>query len=262
MKIDKIYEMLGLDKLDESKQNEIKEVLVTLIETKAQEKVADKVEEEVASEKERLVEEFETKFEDYKTEIIEKFSNFVDDIIEEEMVIPENIVEYARLGELYHDVIEQFKTRLAIDEGMIQDEVKTLLKEAKDEISALRSSLNEETAKNLEVEADAKKMATNLYLHSKCDGLTESQKKTIIGLLEDETSKDKIDQKFDTILESLKVDMDDKTNDKDDNVDEDTKNGKGVTLNENLNGDTLDDDPTFWGTQMNQWKTILENNKV
>lgn len=268
MKIDKIYEMLGLEKLDESKQNEVKEALVTLIDTKAQEKTTEKVEEEVAAEKERLVEEFETKFEDYKTEIIEKFSNFVDDIIEEEMVIPENIVEYARLGELYHDVIEQFKTRLAIDEGMIQDEVKNLLKEAKEEITSLRTSLNEETAKNLEIESDAKKMATNLYLYSKCEGLTESQKKTIVGLLEDETSKEKIDEKFDTILESLKLDMDDdkKTDDKkiDENkkVDEKNKDGKGVTLNENLNGDNLEDDPTFWSNQVKQWTTILENNKI
>lgn len=260
MKLDKIYEMLGVEKLDESKQTEIKESLETLIETKAQEKVDAKLDEEVTKEKERLAEEFENKFEDYKTEIIEKFSNFVDDIIDEEMVIPENVVEYARLGELYHDVIENFKTKLAIDEGMIQEEVKTLLKEAKEEILSLRTTLNEETSKTLELESDAKKMASSLYLNKKCEGLTESQKKTIIGLLEDETSKEKIDKKFDSILESIKTDDDPDP----DNVDEDdeTKNGTGVVLNETDNGNLDDDDPTVWSSQVNQWKTILENNRI
>lgn len=249
MDLNKIYEMLGVEKLDEAKQTEIKDVLVSIIETKADEKATAKIEESLSEEKEKLVEEFEEKFEDYKTEIIEKFSNFVDDVIEEEMNIPENVMEYARLGELYEEVIEQFKIKLAIDEGMIQTEVRNLLKEAKDEIANLRNTIDEETSKNLELESDAKKMATNLYLYNKCEGLTESQKKTIINLLGEETSKEKIDSKFDTILESLKLDLD-STNEDDTNLD-----GKGLNENtdtEIINEDVDTDNETPWAKQMNE----------
>ncbi|NIQ07682.1 MAG: hypothetical protein GWO20_18795, partial [Candidatus Korarchaeota archaeon] len=108
--------------------------LTTIIDTKANEIAESKVEEALVSEKEKLVEEFEEKFEDYKEDVTSKFSNFVDGILEEEMVIPEKIVRYARLGELYEDLIDQFKVRLAIDEGLLDAEVKGMLGEAKEEI--------------------------------------------------------------------------------------------------------------------------------
>ncbi len=211
--MDKIFEMLGIEKLDESKQNELKETLQTVIELKAQDIAESKVEDLVKSKKQDLVEEYENKFNTYKDSVTSKFSNFVDNILDEEMVIPENIVKYARLGELYQDLIEQFKTRLAIDEGMITDEVNEILIEAKDEISTLRTKVDENTGQILELEQDASEMAAQLYIRKKCDGLTESQKKKVIDLLGDELIKENIDKKFKTITESLSIlsEEDDKT---------------------------------------------------
>lgn len=202
MDIEKILGLLGVEKLDESKQTEIQETLATIIEAKAKEIATTKVEESLEEEKVKLVEEYETKFEDYKDDVTSKFSNFVDSILEEELVIPEKVVRYARLGELYEDLIDQFKVRLAIDEGLLNDEVKDMLKEAKDEIENLRSDVNELTGTKLQLEEDAKKMATHIYLRNKCDGLTESQKSVVLNILEN-SSQEEIDNKFDVIVESI-----------------------------------------------------------
>jgi len=213
--MDKIFEMLGIEKLDESKQNELKETLQTVIDLKAQDIAESKVEDLVESKKQDLVEEYENKFNTYKDSVTSKFSNFVDNILDEEMVIPENVIKYARLGELYQDLIEQFKTRLAIDEGMISDEVNEMLSEAKEEIVSLRTKVDEGTGQVLELEQDASEMAAQLYIRQKCDGLTESQKKKVIDLLGDEIIKENIDKKYKTIMESLNLlsEEEDKTSD-------------------------------------------------
>jgi hypothetical protein len=225
--MDKILEMLGIDKLDESKQTEVKNKLDEIVQVKVDEKAKEK-EKEL---KDQLTEQYEEKFEEYKTDITEKFSNFVDEILDEEMNIPDKVKEYARKGELYEDVIEQFKTRLAIDEGHINDEVKELLKECKTEINTLKENVNSLTSENMELKQDAKEFAANLYLREKCDGLTEKQKDRVLSLLEGVTSKEEIDKKFDVIVESTE---DDTTEDTDNLNENNTGKGKDEELvNEN-----------------------------
>ena len=194
--MDKILELLGAEKLNEDAQTEIKEKLQDIVEVKALELTEGKLQEE----KNQLIEEYEDKFDEYKTDITSKFSNFVDTVLDEEMIIPEKIVEYARKGELYSDLIEQFKTRLAIDEGLLDAEVKGLLKEAKEEIISLREDNDSKTATELELQSDAQELAAALYLNKKCDGLTESQKSHVVSILEGITDKEEIDRKFDVVL--------------------------------------------------------------
>lgn len=215
--MDKILELLGVEKLDESTQTQVKEKLEGLIDVKASEMLDEKMKET----KENLIQEYEEKFEDYKSDVTSKFSNFVDSVLEEEMVIPEKIVEYARKGELYSDLIEQFKTRLAIDEGLLDEEVKGLLKEAKEEILSLRGTLDEKTSTELELQNDAQEMAAALYLREKSDGLTESQKKRVFSILEGVTDKEEIDKKFSVILDTLSEQ--DKKEDDEDEDDEEEK---------------------------------------
>ncbi|KFZ25536.1 MAG: hypothetical protein KQ78_02269 [Candidatus Izimaplasma bacterium HR2] len=258
MDIEKIIEMLGVEKLDESKQSEIKETLATIIETKAQEIADVKIEESVVLEKEKLVEEFETKFEDYKEDVTSKFSSFVDNILEEEMVIPDKIVKYARLGELYEDLIDQFKVRLAIDEGLLDTEVKGILKEAKDEIQNLRNEVNETTGKNLQLEKDATEMATNIFLRKKCDGLTEGQKTSIMSILEG-SSKDDIEKKFNIVLESIG---------KESNTETETETETEINEDETNTSTTEVDKETKkkmnesgGSPMMEQWKKMIRENK-
>ena len=196
--MDKLLELLGANKLNEDDQTQVKERLETLIEIKGQELSAGKLQEA----KEQLVESYESKFEDYKEDITSKFSNFVDSVLEEEMIIPDKILEYAKKGELYHDLIEQFKIRLSVDEGLLDEEVKGLLKEAKDEILKLRGDMDGIISENLEVKQDATELAAELYLRRKCDGLTESQKKRVLEMLSGITDRSEIDRKFQFVLEA------------------------------------------------------------
>lgn len=261
MTLEKILEMLGVEKIDESKQSEVKDALETIIEAKASQIANKKVEESLNVEKEKLVEEFENKFEDYKEDVTSKFSNFVDSILEEEMVIPEKIVKYARLGELYEDLIDQFKVRLAIDEGLLNNEVKGMLGEAKGEIEKLRDEVNELTGQKLQLEKDAKDLATHVYLRKKCDGLTEGQKTSVMNILEG-ASKDDIDKKFGIVLESIGSKSEDK-----DEVNEEKGKTETETVNEDKKQSTTEASTEVKQTMnegnsiRDQWKRMLRENK-
>ena len=242
--MDKILEMLGVDKLDESKQSEIKNKLSTLIETKVDEQVKEK-ESEL---KEDLTEQYEEKFNEYKQDITEKFSNFLDEVLDEEMQIPEKVVEYARKGELYESVIEQFKTKLAIDEGYIEDEVKDLLRECKSEIGNLKEQVNGLTSDNMELKKDAKELSAGLYIREKCEGLPLQQKEQIVSLLEGITSKEEIDRKFDVLVESTKKEGED--------LNEDYTHSEEI-VNEEVNettNDPFDNMKSFWLNVINESK--------
>ena len=211
MDLKKLLELLGVDSLDETKQEEIKDSLKTIIDTRAKEE-ADTL---LKSEKEALVESMEGRFEEYKKEVTSKFSNFVDSVLEEELVIPEKVLEYARKGELYNELIEQFKVRLAIDEGLLDEEVKDLLREAKKEIIGLREQVDGLMEAKLEQELKAQQLDAEMHLRQKTDGLTEAKKLKVFELLEGVTDKDEIDKKYDLIVESLTVTEEDDKDSKD-----------------------------------------------
>ena len=196
--MDKIYEILSIDKLDEAKQTELKTEIETLIESAS----VTKANEMLSEEKEKMVEELETKFEDYKDDLVTKFSNFVDDILQEEMTLPENIVEFARLGEQYHDLIEQFKTKLAIDEGVLDTETKNVLREAKNEILKLKKEKDVLTSESLTLKVTNDKLSNEKYLSEKCSGLTSTQETHVRQVLEG-YDKAEIDKKFDILVKSF-----------------------------------------------------------
>lgn len=203
--MDKILELLGANKLDEETTTKVKEHLNSLIEAevKAQVKKAkETLFEEVKQEKDGLTEKYETKFEEYKEEITNKFSDFLDSILEEELVIPEKILEFAKKGELYHDLIEQFKVRLSVDEGLLSEETKSLMKEAKDEILKLKKELNEKIGESLELKNELAKKEADLYLREKSEGFTDDQKAYVFKVLSG-LDKEQIDEKFDIVVESM-----------------------------------------------------------
>lgn len=258
--MDKIFEILGIERLDESKQVELKETLKTVIDIKATEIAESKVQVLLGDAKTKLKEEYEVKFDEYRDSLTSKFSNFVDSVLDEEMIIPENVIKFARQGELYHELIEQFKTRLAIDEGMISAEVRAMLKEAKGEIEALREKLDKSKGDNLTLEKDASEMAAQLYIREKCDGLTESQKKHVTNLLGDEVVKENIDKKFDIIVKTMGLIKESDDNDSDDT---DTKLfemkcedcGKSVSVKEKMDEMDCPD----CGSTMKNGETIKES---
>jgi len=272
--MDKLLEILGANKLNEEAQGQVKERLETLIEVKAQELSSSKLQEA----KEQLVESYETKFEEYKEDITSKFSNFVDSVLEEEMTIPDKVLEFAKKGELYHDLIEQFKIRLSVDEGLLDEEVKGLLKEAKAEILKLRGNLDETIAKQLETINDAQELAAELYLRRKCDGLTEGQKKRVLEMLSGIKDRSEIDRKFDIVLETYDSKKDkeeeeegedhedketkeeeDKEEMEEEEEEEDKKDKKDVKEGKNTD-DGLNEDSPF-KQHLNQYVKILKEGK-
>lgn len=288
---EEILKILGIENLDESQQTDIKEKLENIVDVKSRER-ADAI---LKEEGDKLTEEYEGKFEDYKKDMTSKFSNFVDSVIDEELLIPERVMEYARKGELYDELIEQFKIKLALDENVLDDEVKDLLKEAKDEIVELRDNVNELTSNNLTLTEDAKSMASNLYLIQKCEGLKESDKKKVIGILGDITVKEEIDTKYDIVLESIlgEQEEDDKSDKKikyvcpecGEEVEQaekgeyecpecgakmkeakDAKEEKGKGKSEvddkdkDKDKDKVDESP--FGNSLKRWKQILTENKI
>jgi len=202
MDLAKILELLGANKLEENTQGDLKEKLETIIEVEAK-KLSDA---SLTEAKEILVQDYEKKFDEYKDDITSKFSNFVDGVFEDELTIPEKVLEYAKKGELYNDLIEQFKIRLGVDQGLLDEEIKSLLKEAKEEIIKLRTSQDKSIAENLEVKQDAQELAATVYLYQKCQGLTESQRKQVFDIIGDATDRLEIDRKFKVIAESERFD--------------------------------------------------------
>ncbi len=202
MDLAKILELLGANKLEENTQGDLKEKLQTVIEVEAK-KLSDA---SLTEAKEILIEDYEKKFDEYKDDITSKFSNFVDGVFEEELTIPEKVLEYAKKGELYNDLIEQFKVRLGVDQGLLDEEIKSLLKEAKEEIIKLRTSQDKSISENLEVKQDAQELAAQVYLYQKCQGLTESQRKQVFDIIGDVTDRAEIDRKFKVISESERFD--------------------------------------------------------
>lgn len=202
MDLSKILELLGANKLEESTREELDEKLKEIIEIKAKELSQEKLDEA----KNQLIEEYEEKFDEYKDSITEKFSSFLDSVLEKELVIPEEISEYARKGQLYNDLIEQFKVRIGVDQGLLDEETKGILSEARDEILKLREDSDKTIEENLELRSDAQTLAARVYLYEKCEGLTESQRKHVFSILEGVTDKDELDRKFEIIKESERFD--------------------------------------------------------
>jgi len=289
----KLLEMLGIQKLDEEKQDAIKEKLETLVELKSKEAV----DEMLKTEKDKLIEQYEEKFNSYKEDITSKFSNFVDEILDEQMTIPDKVLEFARKGELYADLIEQFKVRLGVDEGLLDEEVKALLKEAKGEIQDLRKQLDSTISEKLEVKGDAQELAAELYIRNKCDGLTVEQSNHVMQMLEGVKDRNEIDRKFEVIVEAYKSDeddddedddkkkkknpfdkkKDDKKNESDDEDDEDDEDedededkkkkkdesikGRGKVLTED--DDKLDEDKNNpFNIHLSRYLDVLKENKV
>jgi len=261
--MDRILEMLGIKKLDESDQEKLKTELEAIIESKATEK-SKEMEDDI---KEKVVEEMETKFDNYKEDITAKFSNFLDDLLAEELVLPENILEYARLGEEYQPLIENFKTKLAIDEGILDNEVKGILKEAKNEIVELTSKNDEMVSENLDNKSKLEKVMTENYLLKKCDGLTPKQKEKVFNILEG-ASKEDIDKKFDILV---------KINEEDDEFETKecpecgTENPEDATKckecgtpfdKKKKDDDDDDDDKDKDDKKKNESKTYIDENKI
>ena len=158
---------------------------------------------EIGEAKEILIEDYYQKSEDHKEKITNMFSNFVDSVFEKELIIPQKVLEYAKKGEMYDEAIQKLKIIIGVDEGILDEEMKALLLEAKDEIVKVRTENDKLTGENLEVQQDAQELAAQVYLHQISDkaGLTKKQKTSVFDIIGDATDRAEIDRKFKVISE-------------------------------------------------------------
>jgi len=175
--------------------------------------------------KDGLTKLYEEKFEAYKEDITEKFSGFVDEILEQELVLDPKIIEFARKGELYEDLIEQFKIRLAIDEDVLDKEVKDILREARDEIKSLKDEINAKIEESMTLKLENDKLSIGKYIIEKVKGLPINDAEKVASLLEDEKDTEAIDKKFDIICETI-LDEKKKDDEDEDGDDKDKKKKK------------------------------------
>lgn len=216
-----ILKLLKTDMLTESEVEQLTEKLNILVE----DKVNELVDEKVVLIKEELELEYNEKLYSHIDEVTSNFSDFMDKIIEEELEIPEQIIEFARKGELYTDLIEDFKVRLSVDEGHLDDEIREAMIEAKNEIESLKESLNSAIDETIVLKEDNKVLTAMTYINEKCDGLTVGQKLKVTGLLDGLYEKDEIDRKYDLIIDTFGINESDEEDDEDD--DEGELKGKG-----------------------------------
>ena len=101
--------------------------------------------------------------------------------IEELQYIIQDLMKYKSKGELYEDLIDQFKIRMSVDAGLLDEEVKTLLKETSTEIKTLRAGINNMIAKNLTIKGDCQEMGAALFLFELCEDVGLKGKKKTDG---------------------------------------------------------------------------------
>jgi len=146
------------------------------------------------------IEGIEKDHEQFKDKLSDTTAKTINEILEEDLTIPEKVLEYASKGELYDDLIKQFKIRMSVEEGMIDEPVKKLLKEAKEEIIKLRANIQKAKTSTAMIKEDIKEMDAQIYAYEKIELLeNDNLKKRAKKLTEGTKSKDTID----TILEQI-----------------------------------------------------------
>lgn len=242
----KVFEKLGVEALDESAKTEVSKFISEMVELKAKERAKEISEEVLVEEKAKLVEDFESKFSEYKEEVLSKWSDFVDGVIEEQVQLPQNVIDFAAIGEKYAPIMEKIRMDLAVDEGTVSAEANAIITESKKEIEKLRAQVNGLIKENMEIKEDAKAMAVHIHLRKKCDGLTEAQKKTVMDMLGDLTDVKQINDKFDFVVENfLLIEKKKKEKEEKDDDEEEDKEDCDCDKDKKEDSDSDSDKPDF-----------------
>ena len=130
------------------------------------------------------IEGIEKDHEHFKDKLSDTTAKIINEILEKDLTIPEKVMEYASKGKLYEDIIQQFKIRMAIEEDLVNDEARELLREAKETIINLRSNIAKAKASTNCVREDLEIMSKQLYIHKKLDKVrTDIAKQRVKRLL-------------------------------------------------------------------------------
>lgn len=209
-------------KLKETLTEEDQKALETAINSIVEEKVSKDVPLLVEEEKARLEKEYNEKleraineeYEELKTTLNDKVNTIEEQYVEKldaflEHEISEQISDEAiskiAINETLAPVVNGIKKVFAENGLELDSEGSALLKEALEEITALKDDVNRLTEENLELNKILEKMATRDLLGTKTEGMLPEQKERVYNMFEDKSFEEvetKVDEFVDIVLET------------------------------------------------------------
>ena len=209
-------------KLKETLTEEDQKALETAINSIVEEKVSKDVPLLVEEEKARLEKEYNEKlekaineeYEELKTTLNDKVNTLEEQYVEKldaflEHEISEQISDEAiskiAINETLAPVVNGIKKIFAENGLELDSEGSALLKEAQEEITALKDDVNRLTEENLELNKILEKMATRDLLGTKTEGMLPEQKERVYNMFEGKSFEEvetKVDEFVDIVLET------------------------------------------------------------
>lgn len=173
------------------------------LEKEYNEKLEKVINEEYEELKTTLNEEYETKVNTLEEQYVEKLDAFLEHEISEQ--ISDEAISKIAINETLAPVVNGIKKVFAENGLELDSEGSALLKEALEEITALKDDVNRLTEENLELNKFLEKMATRDLLGTKTEGMLPEQKERVYNMFEDKSFEEvetKVDEFVDIVLET------------------------------------------------------------
>ncbi len=226
--MDKLQELL---KAMEITEDSIKEIVKLVQET-----VDLKLLEGKELQEAELKEQFEADYAAFSDELVEKLSMFLDETLKENLEIPAEVVEWAKKGKEYSQILEALKVKIQLDEGALNEEATKKLDEANAAAGEMKDKLDAALAENLKLADKIQKFETVQHIDNKCAEAALSVDETAnVKKLMNGFSIEEVDEKFETVVKFVKGKASDDTSE-DDTTDENV-DGKGSVIVEDDNQD-------------------------
>lgn len=231
MPFDKLFEGTELSE-------EAKEQIVTVFEAKVSEKVDEKtqtLQEELDSIRESQEEQVQEYLEYAKNEMAQKLDSFLNYAVNEWAVENKEAIESDTKVEIAEAFTAGIKKVLAENNIELSDEESSITKKLQEEVSSLKSKLNESLDKQINTHKEYVELKKEVIVSDVCEDLADSQIEKIFKLSEeiDYKDEDSYTQKIKTLKENYFPSETDKKDDGEDglneNVDTSKKDNKPVT---------------------------------
>lgn len=118
----------------------------------------------------------------FRDEMIDKVSDYIEAQLQES--IPTELMEAAAKLEVYEPLVESVQSAFASNFIKLDTTSYKLIKEARDEIEALKSEVQNKTKDQITLKKEMKNVKRNMKVESITEGLTAKQKSRAIKLLE------------------------------------------------------------------------------
>lgn len=138
------------------------------------------------------------KAEAFSGKIVEELSNYLDLYVEKNM--PQQQLEEAINNTYARNQLEKIKSMLQVDPEAINENVKSVLSEGKNQIDGLHVKLNESYKENQDLSKELLKIKSSLVLEHKTRGMNSSKRDYLVKILSDKAPS-YIEENFNYVVE-------------------------------------------------------------